>query len=53
MEKENDREEERKGFFTKLFEALDKKLEAKAKKTRSCCAPLKGNKDSDGDSCCG
>ncbi len=37
MEKENNQEEKKKGFFAKLFETLDKNLEAKAKKTGSCC----------------
>jgi hypothetical protein len=49
MEKENNKEEEKKGFFAKLFETLDKKLADKAKKPGSCC----GSKSDDGDSCCG
>lgn len=39
MEKENHQEEKKKGFFSKLFETLDKKLADKAKKAGSCCGP--------------
>lgn len=49
MEKENKKEEKKKGFFAKLFETLDKKLADKAKKTGSCCC----SKNDSGDSCCG
>lgn len=49
MEKETNKEEKKKGFFAKLFETLDKKLEDKAKKTGPCC----GSKNDSGDSCCG
>ena len=48
MEKEN-KEEKKKGFFAKLFEKLDKKLEEKAKQTGCGCGPKSNNKDS----CCG
>ncbi|HOW87760.1 MAG TPA: hypothetical protein P5561_02600 [Candidatus Omnitrophota bacterium] len=40
---------EKKGFFTKLFEKIDKKLEEKAKKTGCGCA---SKKDPEGP-CCG
>ena len=49
MEKENNKEEKKKGFFAKLFEMLDKKLETRAKKTGCGCGPTKDPKDS----CCG
>ncbi|PIR24755.1 MAG: arsenate reductase [Deltaproteobacteria bacterium CG_4_10_14_0_2_um_filter_43_8] len=39
--------EKKKGFFSKMFDKLDKKLEAKSKKS-SCCTP--SNKG--GSSCC-
>jgi len=51
MEKETPKEEKKKGFFSKLMEKLDQKLEAKAKKTGSCCGSK--NDASNGDSCCG
>ncbi|MFH0984736.1 MAG: hypothetical protein V1882_04295 [Candidatus Omnitrophota bacterium] len=53
MENTNSKKEKKKGFFAKLFEKIDKKLEDKAKKSGCCCAPSKDKKDSDGDSCCG
>jgi len=37
-----------KGFFAKLMDALDKKMEAKAKKS-PCCGT---SKDSEDKSCC-
>jgi hypothetical protein len=46
----DEKEEKKKGFFAKLIEKLDKKLEAKAKKTGCSCRP---KDDRDGDSCCG
>ena len=49
MKKESNKEEKKKGFFSKLFEMLDTKLADKAKKGGSCC----GSKNDDGDSCCG
>ena len=49
MEKEKNQEEKKKGEFEKLFEALDKKLADKAKKSGPCC----GSKNDSGDSCCG
>ena len=49
MENKTPKEEKKKGFFAKLFEKLDKKLEDKAKKTGCCCGPKKES----GDSCCG
>ena len=49
MEKENSKEEKKKGFFVKLFETLDKKLADKAKKSGPCCS----SKNDSGDSCCG
>ena len=55
-QKENN-PEKKKGFFGKLLEKLDAKLEVKAKKTCCCCGPRKDpaeeNKSPDGDSCCG
>ena len=45
--------EKKKGFFAKLIEKMDKKLEAKAKSS-CCCTPKDDSKDgSKGDSCCG
>ena len=49
---EKNEEENQKGFFVKLFEKLDKKLEAKSKQSGCCCGPKKDGKDSDRDSCC-
>jgi hypothetical protein len=49
MNTPNNKEEKKKGFFARLVEKLDKKLEAKAKKTGSCCGSEKDN----GNSCCG
>lgn len=40
--------EKKKGFFAKLIEKIDKKMEEKAKS--SCCCKPKD--DSKGDSCC-
>lgn len=48
MEKEAvQKEEKKKGFFKKLMDKLDKKLEDKTKKT-SCC----GSSKDKGSSCC-
>lgn len=44
MKKENGK----KGWFTKVFEKLDKKMEEKAAK-QSCCKPKDSSK---GSSCC-
>lgn len=46
--KEQKAEEKKKGFFSKLIEKLDKKLEAKSKQSGCCCGP----KNDKGDSCC-
>jgi hypothetical protein len=43
MEKENSKEEKKKGFFAKLFETLDKKLADKAKKPGPCCGAKNDN----------
>lgn len=43
------KKEKKKGFFARLFEKMDKKLEEKSKKTGCCCQTQKN----DGDSCCG
>jgi len=40
-------EEKKKGFFAKLFEKLDKKLEDKSKRSGCCCS---SNKDDGTDS---
>jgi hypothetical protein len=48
MEQEK-KEEKKKGFFANWIEKLDKKLEAKAKKTGCSCRP---KDDGGGDSCC-
>lgn len=45
---EKQKNEEKKGFFKKLMEKLDKKLEEKSKKTGCGC----NSKDED-NSCCG
>ncbi len=43
------KEEKKKGFFARLFEKIDKKLEAKSKQSGCCC----NSKDDNGeDSCC-
>jgi len=47
LEEEVKKSEKKKGFFCKLIEKLDKKMEKKAK-TKPCC----GGKDK-GKSCCG
>jgi hypothetical protein len=49
MKKEVPQEEKKKGFFAKLMEKLDKKLEAQSKKDGCGCGPKKPG----GDSCCG
>lgn len=46
-QKEKNLKEGKKGFFGKLFEKIDKKLEEKAQKS-SCCGTNKDN----GSSCC-
>ena len=45
----NQKEEKKKGFFARLLEKIDKKLEEKSKKTGCGCQPG-GNKEG---SCCG
>jgi len=38
----------KKGFFSRMFEKLDKKMEEKAKSKSCCCKPS----DKGGNSCC-
>lgn len=45
---ENKKNAQKKGFWGKLLEKVDKKLEEKSKKT-SCCSPKDKGK---GSSCC-
>lgn len=45
--KETKKPDKKKGFFGKIIENLDKKLEEKSKKS-SCCSPKKDK----GSSCC-
>jgi hypothetical protein len=49
MENADKKEEKKKGFFSKLFEKLDQKLEERSKKTGCGCSAKKNN---NGDSCC-
>jgi hypothetical protein len=48
---ENNKEEKtvKKGWFGKLFEKLDKKMEAKSREGGCCCSPKDPKK---GSSCC-
>ncbi len=46
MEKRNEEKQKNKGFFARMIEKLDKKLESKAKESTCCC-----RKDKD-PSCC-
>ncbi len=52
-----EKKEAKKGFFAKLMEKLDKKLEEKAKKNTGCCLPKEGDggccQPEEKDSCCG
>ena len=41
---------EKKGFFARLMEGLDKKMEAKAKSGGCCCGPK--SKDAENKKCC-
>jgi len=50
MNDRNKKTETKKGFFSKLMEKLDKRLEEKSKKTGCGCKP-KGP-EAGGDSCC-
>ncbi|MBU0504012.1 MAG: hypothetical protein ABH882_02520 [Candidatus Omnitrophota bacterium] len=47
-DKVNKQEGKKKGFFGKLFEKLDKKIQEKANSSSGCCRP----KDKDNNSCC-
>lgn len=42
--------DKKKGFFARLIAKLDKKMEEKAKKGKSCCS---GSAENNKDSCCG
>jgi hypothetical protein len=42
---------EKKGFFARLMDSLDKKMEAKAKSGGCCCCAPK-SKDSEDKKCC-
>jgi len=46
---EKKKQEKKKGFFGKLLDKLDKKMEAKAQKS-PCCGG--GSNDGNGSSCC-
>lgn len=48
MSKDVSKKEKKKGFFGKLIEKLDKKLEEKSKE-QSCCSP---SDKKNGKSCC-
>ena len=48
-----EKKEEKKGFFEKLLDLLDKKLEEKAKKTGCCGSNVKKQDPLDGGTCCG
>ncbi|MBF0330903.1 MAG: hypothetical protein HQL17_03125 [Candidatus Omnitrophica bacterium] len=48
---ENKNPNEKKGFFARLFESLDKKMETKAKDSCGCCCGPK-SKDDKKSSCC-
>jgi hypothetical protein len=48
-EKENVKQDKKKGFFSRMIEKLDKKMEEKAKKP-SCCGG--GPNKEKGSSCC-
>ncbi|MDI6606073.1 MAG: hypothetical protein QME65_02895 [Candidatus Omnitrophota bacterium] len=43
------KEVKKKGFFARIFDKLDKKIEAKAKEGKSCCC---GPADNNKNSCC-
>ena len=47
MDQEKDKSEKKKGFFARIIDKLDKKIEDKANKSSCCCSDQK--KDS---SCC-
>jgi len=49
-DKTNVTQEKKKGFFGKLMEKLDKKMEEKAKNASSCCGS--GKEKDKGSSCC-
>lgn len=47
MKNETEEKKTKKGFFSRMFEKLDKKIEEKVK-SQSCCKPS----DKGGSSCC-
>jgi len=47
---DNKKTADKKGFFARLFESLDKKMEEKSKDGCCCCAPK--SKDDKKSSCC-
>jgi hypothetical protein len=50
VDKENEgKKVEKKGFFGRIMDKLDKKMEAKAKKAKPCCC---GPADNNKSSCC-
>jgi len=48
MKNETEKKKTKKGFFSRMFEKLDKKIEKKAKSQLCCCKPS----DKGGSSCC-
>jgi len=45
MEGKQEERKSKKGFFSRMFDKLDKKMEEKAKSSPCCCKPTdKGNK---------
>lgn len=49
MEGKPEEKKSKKGFFTRLLDKLDKKIEEKAKSSSCCC---KGNDNEGKNSCC-
>lgn len=51
MQEKTDKAKEmnKKGFFKRIMEKIDKKMEEKAKSKACCCS---GPKDKDNNSCC-
>ncbi|MCU0666092.1 MAG: hypothetical protein MUF05_03245 [Candidatus Omnitrophica bacterium] len=49
MENKNNAANVKKGFWARLMQSLDKKMQEQAKKQPCCCAGKKEEKD---DSCC-
>jgi hypothetical protein len=48
MKQNNNKDKAKKGFFAKIFDKLDKKMEEKAKSSSCCCCQDEKSKDS----CC-